>query len=540
MIVAGPTRSGKTSWVVNLLKNRHSQIQPTPSRLIFCYMHWQPMYDDLQLLIPDMEWYDAMPTEETFASFPDSLVIMDDMMDDVVDDSKMMKVFTERSHHQNISVIFMTQNIFHPGRRARTISLNTQYMVLFENPRDRRQIKTLAQQMYPGDSSNFLKKFNKATSKPYGKLILDLRPNILEKDRFITGDDDDNEKKVPSLDKSSSTPSMTQMYSQQLEQQRNALKYHDPYGARAIKLQSKMDEVLNDSSLPEDVKSLRYNDLLQDYKFAMEKSTQSTNPLLNLPVHQNALATRTTSLLPTSTLTRRDPLSSSSSENIVQDPALVQAIPSTSITPRSQKFTPSFAVRHLTPPESISRPSETPLINTSKEERRRPSFNSSDDIHLPEAYPSPSQDDIRRDDGDPRHGKSFVSLSDDEGTQFYKKRRSEYQFRRRIADADIEPVTNTPINPRKGETSSGYFLDEIQPHRIPLPSDSSEESKDYDPNIYPKGTSLDIREDEGDGKHVKSFVSFSDDEGEKEKKERRSEYKFRKRVAKKRKHDKKP
>ena len=123
----------------------------------------------------------------------------------------------------------------------------------------------------------------------------------MEKDRFITGDDDDNEKKVPSLDKSSSTPSMTQMYSQQLEQQRNALKYHDPYGARAIKLQSKMDEVLNDSSLPEDVKSLRYNDLLQDYKFAMEKSTQSTNPLLNLPVHQNALATRTTSLLPTST-----------------------------------------------------------------------------------------------------------------------------------------------------------------------------------------------------------------------------------------------
>ena len=101
-------------------------------------------------------------------------------------------------------------------------------------------------------------------------------------------------------------------------------------------------------------------------------------------------------------------------------------------------------------------------------------------------------------------------------------------------------MTNTPINPRKGETSSGYFLDEIQSHRIPLPSDSRGESKDYNPDIYPKGTSLDIREDEGDEKHVKSFVSFSDDEGEKEKKERRSEYKFRKRVAKKRKHDKKP
>ena len=110
-------------------------------------------------------------------------------------------------------------------------------MVLFANPRDRQQIKTLAQQIYPGDSSNFIKKFKKATSKPYGKLILDLGPNILEKDRFVMrdDDDDDNEKKVPSLDNSFLTPSMTQMYSQQLEQQRKALMYHDPYKARATK-----------------------------------------------------------------------------------------------------------------------------------------------------------------------------------------------------------------------------------------------------------------------------------------------------------------
>ena len=71
------------------------------------------------------------------------------MIDAVVNDSGMMNVFTERSHHHNISVIFMTQNIFHPGRKARTISLNTQYMVLFDNPRDRKQIKTLAMQISP-------------------------------------------------------------------------------------------------------------------------------------------------------------------------------------------------------------------------------------------------------------------------------------------------------------------------------------------------------------------------------------------------------
>merc|ERR1712035_110494 len=114
---------------------------------------------------------------------------MDDMMDGVVGDSKMMKVFTERSHHQNISVIFMTQNIFHPGKTARTISLNTQYMVLFENARDRQQIKTLAKQMYPEKWMSFMDRFRKETAKPYGRMIVDLRPGIAEKDRFLTDND---------------------------------------------------------------------------------------------------------------------------------------------------------------------------------------------------------------------------------------------------------------------------------------------------------------------------------------------------------------
>ena len=142
----------------------------------------------------------------------------------------------------------------------------------------------------------------------------------------------------------------------------------------------------------------------------MLKSTQSTNTFLNLTVHQNALTTRTTSLLPTSTLTRIDPLSYSSRENIVRNPAPLQAIPSTSITPRSQRYTPSYAVRRLTPPESIARPSDTQLINISEEERKKASSSGSDDDHIPKAYPSTSHNDITRDDGDPSHGKSFVSL----------------------------------------------------------------------------------------------------------------------------------
>ena len=123
------------------------------------------------------------------------------------------------------------------------------------------------------------------TRKVAFKVIIDLYLGASKKDPFI--EDGQCEVKVPSLNKYSLTPSMTQMYSQQLKQQRNALKYHDQFRARTIEIQCKMDEVSNDSTLPEDVKILRYNNLPEAYKFAMLKSTQSINPLLHLPVHHN-------------------------------------------------------------------------------------------------------------------------------------------------------------------------------------------------------------------------------------------------------------
>ena len=504
MIVAGPTRSGKTSWVASILKNRHSQIKPTPSRIIFCYVHWQPMYLDLESLIPDIEWYDAMPTEETFASFPNSLVILDDMMDDVVGDSKMMKVFTERSHHQNISVIFMTQNIFHPGRKARTISLNTQYMVLFENPRDRQQIKTLARQMYPGETSNFMDKFKKATSKPYGKLILDLRPNILEKDRFITGDDHDNEKEVHKKPSTSSAQTMTQLYSQNLKQQRDRLQYAKPYTVRAMDIKSEMDELTKDKSLPEEVKSNRYSDLLQEYQLVMSKIKKNSKDELL----QHIL-----------------PLAANNDHDLTP----TEVMPSSSVTPKTQSYTPSFALCQLTPPQSLLRQDDNHLIDFSEGERKRGekesssatpvSPNSSDDAYIPEAYPLSSHRDVRVDEGDFKDDKKILVSSDEKSSKYLKRRRYGYKSRRGATNRKDKSLVTKQSKHNKGAASSGYFLDDIQPHQISLPPDSSEESKDYDPDIYPEGTSLDIRKDEGDQDNIKSFVSMSDNETKKEHKE---------------------
>ena len=64
------------------------------------------------------------------------------------------------------------------------MSLNSQYLVVFNNPRDQQQITVLARQMYPGQSEKFLNTYRTATSKPFGYLLIDLKPDTLNDKRL--------------------------------------------------------------------------------------------------------------------------------------------------------------------------------------------------------------------------------------------------------------------------------------------------------------------------------------------------------------------
>ena len=65
---------------------------------------------------------------------------------------------------------------------------------------------------------------------------------------------------------------MSQMYSQKLKQQRDRLQYAKPNTFRAMDIKSEMDELIKDKSLPEDVKSNRYSELVQEYHLLLSKN----------------------------------------------------------------------------------------------------------------------------------------------------------------------------------------------------------------------------------------------------------------------------
>ena len=110
------------------------------------------------------------------------LVIFDDMLGDK-DEEKIKLGFTRKGHHRNATVVYITQNLFQQSKASRTISLNAHYLILFQSPRDKMQIKVLSNQL---QAPHMVHAFNDATSKPNGYLSVDLKPNTPSYLRFRT------------------------------------------------------------------------------------------------------------------------------------------------------------------------------------------------------------------------------------------------------------------------------------------------------------------------------------------------------------------
>jgi hypothetical protein len=83
-----------------------------------------------------------VPADFNKAGDKPCLIILDDLINDAY--SKCVcDLFTKGSHHRNISVILITQNLFYQSKYCRGISLNAKYIVL-KNVRDMNQLLHLA------------------------------------------------------------------------------------------------------------------------------------------------------------------------------------------------------------------------------------------------------------------------------------------------------------------------------------------------------------------------------------------------------------
>lgn len=181
--VVGPTGCGKSTFVKRLIKHRNRMYNQNVGKILYCYRVWDNHFDELVTGDYNVEMHIGLPHEEKLAQLDDgnfNLLILDDLMAQVVNSAFMEDVFSVHGRHYNVSTVFIMQNVFQQGRHSRTISLQIRAFVLFENGRDRTQVKTLAIQMM-GDRKYqaMIQAYEDVmlSSGKYGYVVVDCMPD---------------------------------------------------------------------------------------------------------------------------------------------------------------------------------------------------------------------------------------------------------------------------------------------------------------------------------------------------------------------------
>ena len=178
MLVAGPRGAGKSEFVKQLLSLKCYIMTNPPERIVWFYgRHQLDLFCSLTEEIPSIEFYEGLPTniEVMFDRYKHNICIINDLMQSASGNQLVKKLFTN-GRHLNLSVVFVSQNLFYAGKKCRTISLNSTYIVVFKNPRDQTQIRHLACQMFPPKPKFLQATYEDATKDPYRHLFSDFHP----------------------------------------------------------------------------------------------------------------------------------------------------------------------------------------------------------------------------------------------------------------------------------------------------------------------------------------------------------------------------
>ena len=127
--------SGKSHFILELLKNRSLYFNPVPVRVAYAYGIWQTAFDNIDG-IEFVKNIEGLAGVEFNSSQP-SILIVDDLMKELCNNKELSTLFTREMHHKNATVFFRLQNLY--------VALNCQLLILFKPPRDTEQIKVLAE-----------------------------------------------------------------------------------------------------------------------------------------------------------------------------------------------------------------------------------------------------------------------------------------------------------------------------------------------------------------------------------------------------------
>ena len=181
MCMVGPSHSGKTTFVLDLLDHRNEIFDCIPNRVVWCYGIYQ---HELNKKLQNKGYIVHADIINVSEIQSNDIIVLDDLLNESRNSQDVTAMFTRAAHHKPCFIIFIMQNLFPPGKEARTRSLNTHYYIIFKNPRDKSQLEFLSRQILPRNPKGLIEIFEEATSKPHSYLFLDFTQECPDALRF--------------------------------------------------------------------------------------------------------------------------------------------------------------------------------------------------------------------------------------------------------------------------------------------------------------------------------------------------------------------
>lgn len=165
MIVAGPTKSGKTTLVTRIIKNKNIMFNPPPEEVYWFYTmdkSIEPVrkeLDDDVIFIRGVATYSFL--ENKVCDGRPKIVVLDDMQSETrgaASFTQISNMFTRLSHHGNVTIIMLVQNMY-LNKNMREITNQCENIIVMANGSSGHQMQHFATQQLGTKSSDFLRKF---------------------------------------------------------------------------------------------------------------------------------------------------------------------------------------------------------------------------------------------------------------------------------------------------------------------------------------------------------------------------------------------
>ena len=99
MIVSGPSSSGKTHFVLQVIDNCRILFDIEPDKVFWCYGHRTRMHE--ALVRKNFNMIQGLPAKFDFVT-PNSIVVLDDLMVASAKEAKVTELFTQAAHHPTL------------------------------------------------------------------------------------------------------------------------------------------------------------------------------------------------------------------------------------------------------------------------------------------------------------------------------------------------------------------------------------------------------------------------------------------------------